>query len=152
MNNKEKHRLHNNWEYAKELWDKKSKELKLTDWSLKQNNTKTSLGVCNHNKKTIYISTYFMRGPSCNYNKVKHCLLHEISHALTPGQKHNLIWKKMCIKLGGDGRVCATMDIPARSWKLKCDKCKWVKEYYRKPKLDNKVCIKCKRKPKLEKI
>lgn len=152
MNKREKHRLHNNWEYAKRFWAKKKRELRLNGWMLKQNHTKTSLGQCDYNKKTIYLSTYFMRGPSCKYSKVRLALLHEVSHALTPGQNHNMIWKKQCLKLGGDGRVAATMDIPPRSWAMICLKCNWKKEYFRKPNLKNKVCLKCKSKPILRKL
>lgn len=152
MNQKEKHRLHNNWEYAKNLWTKKQKEFKLDGWELKKDHAKTRLGQCDHGKKIISISTYFMRGKGCNYSKVKNTLLHEIAHCLTPGQKHNLIWKKTALKIGCDGKVRSTMDVPPRNWKMVCRKCNWEKEYFRKPKADGKVCLKCKRPPIVQKM
>jgi len=152
MNAKEKHRLHNNWEYAQKYWKQRYKKLGLKEWSIKKNHTKTSLGICDHGKKTIFISTYFMRGPSCNYSRVKDTIIHEIAHALTPGQNHNMIWKKQCIALGGSGKIRDKMDIPPRNWAMSCRKCKWLKEYYRKPRMDGKVCLKCKTKPSLKSI
>ena len=146
---REKHRLDNNWNYALKFWKQKKSELKLQGWILKMDHPKTRLGQCDHQKKIVSISSYLMRGPSCNYKKVKQTLLHEIAHILTPGHKHDLIWKKQCIRLGGDGRVSASMDIPGKNWKLICKNCKWRKDYFRKPKLDNKVCMKCKSKPRL---
>lgn len=152
MDSREKHRLDNNWIYAQDLWKKKTKQLKLYGWKLKMDHAKTRLGQCDHGKKVISISSYFMRGKSCNYNKVKNTILHEMAHALTIGHNHDKVWKKKCIELGGDGRVCATMDIPPRNYFIYCKTCKYRKEYYRKPNLKGKVCLKCKRKPILKKI
>ncbi len=144
MNDKEKHRLNNNWEYAQKIWRKKQKEFDLYNWEIKKDHAKTRLGQCNHTKKIVSISSYFMRGKSCNYNKVKNTLLHEIAHCLTPGQKHNLIWKKTAIKIGCDGKITSTMDIPARNWLVFCKKCNRKKEYYRKKNIANNYCKKCK--------
>ena len=149
---RERHRLNNNWEYAKKLWKKRSVELGLTDWKLKMDHAKTRLGQCDHGKKTISISSYFMRGKSCNYNKVKATILHEMAHSLTLGHNHDKVWKKKCVEIGGDGRVKATMDIPPRSWRVKCRKCPLAIEYYRRPNIKNKICPKCKSSVKLTKI
>ena len=152
MDNKEKHRLQNNWEYAQKIWNIKYKEFKLKGWSLKKDHAKTRLGQCDHSKRIVSISTYFMRGKSCRYAKVKDTILHEIAHVLTPGHGHDRMWKNMCVKIGASPRICATMDIPPRSWVMICNNCNWRKEYYRKPVLHGRVCLKCKKIPRIKSL
>lgn len=41
-----------------------------------------------------------------SWEVVKGVVLHEIAHANTPGHGHDAIWRRECIRLGGDGERC----------------------------------------------
>lgn len=58
-------------------------------------------GQCSGSRKTISLQPYFVLS---NYPMiVKRTVLHEIAHALTPGQHHNRIWKEKAVCLGHSG-------------------------------------------------
>ena len=40
------------------------------------------------------------------WDVVRLTVLHEIAHALTPGHNHDTIWKRECLRIGGDGKRC----------------------------------------------
>ena len=151
MKNIERHRLNNNWYYAQQLWSTKAKRYRLKGWVLKLSHGRSYIGLCDHNYKTIYLSSYFMRGSSCNYAKVKKSLMHEIAHVLTPGQSHNNIWKNKCKRLGGDIRKAGTMDLAGMNWVIYCSFCKWRQETFNKPK-KGMICSKCVKPPSVKKI
>ena len=100
-------------------------------------------GMCSYTDRTIYLSTIFMRGHNCNYAKVKKTLMHEIAHALKPGQGHNKVWKNQCRKIGGDSRLAATMVLPGMKWAMTCSECKWRQEYSSKLNIIGMVCGTC---------
>lgn len=113
----EQQRLNNNWAKAKELWEQKKKHYKLHGWTLRAAEMVDKVGLCDYNRKTITISTVFMRASNCNYKKVDETLSHEVAHALTPGHQHGTVWKKKCRELGGDCRLTTTVIVngPCRS-------------------------------------
>lgn len=41
-----------------------------------------------------------------SWEVIKGVVLHEIAHANTPGHGHDSIWRRECIRLGGDGERC----------------------------------------------
>ena len=42
---------------------------------------------------------------SCNtWEVIKKTVIHEIAHANTPNHGHDAIWKRECLRLGGDGK------------------------------------------------
>ncbi len=147
MKESEKRRLKYNWHYAKKLWLRKKEEHRLKGWSLKLRKIPNVAGYCSYMNKTITLSNLFMMGHNCDYSKVKKVLMHEIAHAVTPGQSHNEIWKNKCRKLGGDSRLAVTMVDLNLDWSLRCKKCGWRQDYSTKPNVVNKICIKCKRQP-----
>lgn len=148
----ERHRLKNNWLRAKELWKIKKSQFKLVGWKLVSRDMDDKVGLCSYKLKTIYLSTVFMRGSNCNYNKVKKALYHEIAHALCPGCGHGKTWKKMCRSIGGDDRLACTMMPPGRNWSMSCGPCGWRNEYVDKPSINGIVCMECKRPPRLKQI
>lgn len=41
--------------------------------------------------------------PYCKPKEITNVILHEIAHALTPGHKHDYVWQRKFIEIGGDG-------------------------------------------------
>lgn len=72
-------------------------------WKFAWHNRVRVYGTCDYAKKTIYLSRKLtaVREDAAVVNTI----LHEIAHALTPGCKHNAVWKAKFISLGGDGLV-----------------------------------------------
>jgi hypothetical protein len=139
----EKHRLGNNWEYAKRLWKREKQKHGLSGWTLEMFHTADKVGVCKYMSKTIGLSSVFLRGHNCNYAKVKKALMHEVAHAITPGHSHNNIWKAKCKSMGGDDRLTMTMVLPGMSWAMVCPSCRWRQEYPTKPNATGMVCGSC---------
>ena len=152
MKQREAHRFKNNWSYSQKIWKSQVYKYNLIGWKLKTKPMMDKIGLCDYNNKTIIISSIFMRGSNCNYEKVKKSLLHEIAHALTPGHSHNNTWKSVCNKIGGDTRLAGSMNLPGMNWSLYCKICKWRQEYDTKPNITNKVCGKCKTQPRIRYI
>lgn len=140
----EKHRLKNNWNYAKKYWLNTKSSYGLEHWTLMTMDTTDKAGMCSYVDCTIYLSTYFMRGHNCNYDKVLKVLKHEIAHALKPGHSHNSVWKRQCKQIGGDDRLGVTMVPHGMNWAVSCSGCKWRQEYHSRPRVDGMVCGKCK--------
>jgi hypothetical protein len=143
MKHVESHRLQNNWKYAQMFWEKAKKKYGLSNWSLTTMDDTDKAGMCSYSICTIYISTVYMRGHICNYDKVKKVLLHEIAHALKPGHSHGFEWKKKCKEIGGDSNLAVSMSPSGMNWAVSCSKCKWRQEYYTKPSVEGKICSKC---------
>ena len=63
-------------------------DLHLTDtgWKLNWNNAISSLGICDYRNKTIWLSKRWSL--SVNPEEVTDTILHEIAHAITPGDGH----------------------------------------------------------------
>ena len=146
-------RLQKNWKICKNYFDRKSKELKLVGWKIALDHALKRLGQTNYNKKLITISKHFLRGPSCNEKKIKNTVLHEIAHVIAgPSNAHNQKWKNIALKIGCDAKIYGTMDLPDAKWLMYCPKSCFKQKYFRKPKTDNKVCLKCKSKPLLKQL
>lgn len=82
----------------------KLKENNLTTWSVKWYNVTSYYGQCHYKNKHIKLSIPHTKNNSLDFMKTT--ILHEISHALTPGHKHDLVWKKQCLKLGMKPEDC----------------------------------------------
>jgi predicted SprT family Zn-dependent metalloprotease len=63
--------------------------------------------------------------------QVRNTVLHEIAHALTPGDGHGAKWKRACRELGISPDRCFTPDevaMPTRrqsAYEIGCDGCAW---------------------------
>ncbi len=78
----------------------------LHDWVVATNRAMTTAGRCSYRKKTIFISKHHML--NSKENEVLDTIIHEIAHALTPGHKHDAVWKSKAIELGCSGNVYCT--------------------------------------------
>lgn len=140
-------RLTRNWNWCVAYFDRKTKQLKIEGWQLKMGNMKTALGMCYHGKNIIKVSSHFLRGPTCTEAKMRNTILHELAHVIAgPKNGHNQIWKNIALHIGCDGSICNTMDLPEAKYLAHCEKKCFKQTYFRKPKLENKVCGIC-RKP-----
>lgn len=113
----------------------------LTEWKLGWNRRKRAAGVCNYRRKAIELSVYWIRQASDD--DIRNTLLHEIAHALTPGQKHNHVWRAKCRQIGAKPERCTTVqsNAPAK-WVGVCN-CDIKHNFYRKPKRSYR-CTSCK--------
>ena len=105
---------------------------KLDEWTFSFNRKKISIGNCNFNKKTIYLSMPFVL---LNEElQVKNVILHEIAHALLPRNVgHSQQWKRKAIEIGCDGqRVAKNIIRVEGKIKYKCSNCKQIISTHRK--------------------
>jgi len=115
----------------------------ISNWEFSWHNKKTILGTCSYYRKTIFLSKAIFTNPQ-NQAVLKNTILHEIAHALTPGDKHGKIWKKTFIKLGGSGETCSDVQCEARDkYTFKCPNCGQVIYKYRKLKYEHACSICC---------
>jgi hypothetical protein len=141
-------RLEKNWNWCKKYFDRKSKEFHLKGWTIGMDHAKLRLGRCDQGKKKITISKHLLRGPTCDEQKMRNTILHEMAHAIVGASHgHNEVWKTMARKIGCDGKVCGSLDLPDAKYVMECPKKCFVQPYYRLPKIDGKVCLKCKSTP-----
>lgn len=75
----------------------------LRGWTVALDNGKRRAGACHYSKRTITLSRYLTEMHS--EDEVRNTILHEIAHALCPGQGHNHVWRRMCLSIGGNGKA-----------------------------------------------
>ena len=75
-------------------------------WRFSLNNSKRSCGLCNYTKKIIYISNCYISSKTTTFEDIENAILHEIAHALTPGERHGKVWKAKAIAIGCNGERC----------------------------------------------
>ena len=122
---------------AKKLALSKMKEHGLIKkgWEFRYDYAKCRLGVCRITKleKVIGLSKYWVKG--LNEVEVLDTILHEIAHALTPGEGHKQAWKDMCVKIGAKPNRLADVVKPIKEVKQLEYNYKKEKKY-RKPKVE----------------
>ncbi len=77
----------------------------LTDWNIRISRAVRRLGSCNYPKKTISLSYFFISVGT--QTSIINTILHEIAHALCPGDGHGTKWRMKAIEIGCDGKRCA---------------------------------------------
>lgn len=70
----------------------------LMHWNFQFNNSKANSGLCDYEKKTIYLSRKYYE--LMDNHEIHNTILHEIAHVLTPGDQHGKLWQQACEKLG----------------------------------------------------
>ena len=89
---------------AKALCESLMAQHGLVGWSFTFHHRRRSLGTCNYTLRTIFLSKVLV--PVTTLEEVRNTILHEIAHALTPGQHHNHVWRRKAIEIGCTGTRC----------------------------------------------
>lgn len=115
----------------------------LAEWEFTFTRGKRTLGVCYSIRQVIGLSVYLVQGN--DKEVVRDVLLHEISHALTPGHGHDEVWKAMCREIGcRPVRCCnAPISVPAGRWRATCGCGKTFRRYRRPQRMTGWFCKRC---------
>lgn len=113
-------------------------------WRFQFDNAKSRFGCCKYYPKLITLSRKLVE--LNEEDKVVDTILHEIAHALTPGEGHNEVWRKKAIEIGSSGNRCYSVEVvsPESKYIAKCKNCGFV---YKREKMaiKNSSCGKCSR-------
>jgi predicted SprT family Zn-dependent metalloprotease len=107
----------------------------LTDWTFRFDHARRRFGSCRPRERVITLSKYltFLNGDA----EVRDTILHEIAHALAPGDGHGRKWQATCVRIGAKPSRCYTDDevtSPPRrpaAYQIGCGKCGWWADRHR---------------------
>jgi hypothetical protein len=85
---------------ARELLDRHG----LADWRFQWDRARRRFGSCSTTRKRITLSIYLTK--LNDEAEVRDTILHEIAHALTPGDGHGRAWKAACARIGAKPDRC----------------------------------------------
>ena len=118
----------------------------LHDWRFEFDHARRRFGCCKYRAKAITLSR-----PLTLLNaedQVRDTVLHEIAHALTPGDGHGAKWRAACVRIGarpqrcyGETEVAAPPRRPA-AYRYGCRPCAWWVDR-RRLVANRYVCGKC---------
>ncbi|MEJ2288248.1 MAG: SprT-like domain-containing protein [Deinococcales bacterium] len=115
----------------------------LTGWSFAFDRARRRLGSCQPARRRITLSAPLTR--LNDVEVVRDTVLHEIAHALTPGDGHGARWRAACRRLGArPQRLAAAGDVvlPPAPHVLVCDRCGHRYPRYRRTRL-HYACGRC---------
>ena len=119
----------------------------LTGWRFEFDHARRRFGSCRYGKKLITLSRPLTLLNS--EDEVRDTLLHEIAHALSPGDGHGLVWKQKCREIGAKPQRCysdAAVRSPTRRparYAFGCHACCWWIDRRRLAE-SRYVCSRCK--------
>jgi len=109
----------------------------LSAWSFRFDHARRRFGSCRYGQRVITLSRPLTL--LNNAEQVRDTILHEIAHALSPGDGHGLAWKAACHRIGARPVRCYTEQAvrsPARAparYRMGCKQCDWWIERRRRP-------------------
>ena len=118
----------------------------LTGWAFRFDHARRRFGSCSTVRKRITLSR-----PLTLLNEeaeVRDTILHEIAHALAPGDGHGRAWKAACVRVGAKPVRCyteATVVSPPRRaapYQVGCPRCGWWQDRHRLTR-EKLVCRGC---------
>jgi predicted SprT family Zn-dependent metalloprotease len=118
----------------------------LAGWTFRFDHARRRFGSCRYGEKAITLSR-----PLTLLNdaeQVTDTILHEIAHALVPGDGHGPGWRAQCRRIGAKPLRCyteQTVRSPARSparYRMGCRQCDWWVERRRQPNR-RYICRRC---------
>lgn len=115
----------------------------LRGWRFAFDRAKQRLGQCRYTTRTISLS-----GPLTDLNDeatMRDTILHEIAHALTPGDGHGRAWQAACVSIGAKPQRCAVaseVTLPEAPYVLVCPHCGSETPRQRRPRRGY-VCRPC---------
>lgn len=121
---------------AERLAKEKLKEhgLAASGWRFVWDAARVRFGCCNYRKKVIQLSKPLVR--LNDEERVMDTILHEVAHALTPGQHHNRRWQLVAQEIGCNGRRCYddTVAQPKAPFMAICGNCGQEHPRFRRPR------------------
>ena len=107
----------------------------LHDWAFAFDHARRRFGSCRPGRQLITLSRplTFLNDEA----QVRDTILHEIAHALTPGDGHGPKWKRVCLAIGAEPKRCygdAEVVSPARRqapYEIGCRRCGWWADRHR---------------------
>lgn len=104
-------------------------------WRFEFDGAVKRFGVCRTSRRIIGLSRHLVEVN--DEERVKDTILHEIAHALTPGQGHNWVWKRKCVEVGCKPERCYTSEdttLVELKYKAICGSCGKKHQRARKPR------------------
>lgn len=120
-------------------------------YSFSWDNSKKRFGCCYYTQRTITMSRHLT--PLRTNKAVQQTIMHEIAHALHPGDGHGKLWKAQMRAFGLPDARCPSDDVDVSSianWRAGCKACGKVYYMIRKPRIA-KACSPCYRKDRKNK-
>jgi predicted SprT family Zn-dependent metalloprotease len=118
----------------------------LADWSFCFDHARRRFGSCQPRRRRITLSRVLTL--LNDDAEVRDTILHEIAHALTPGDNHGARWKAMCLRIGAKPRRCYSDEHvtspPRRAapYQIGCLACGWWQDRHRRTRR-KLICRKC---------